>query len=402
MELLMKLHEYESKTILKKEGIPIPEGYLALSPDEVEEIAENFKKEIVIKAQVLATGRGKAGGISFAKNSKEAKQVAKNIFSLKIKGFEVKKVLVEERLYPTTELFLGITYNLSQKTPVVISSSLGGIDINEIAKKYPEKVFTLPINMIWGIQNYQGKLLAKNMDLESKAMFKATGITTKLFNIFKKYDCDLAEINPLILTQDGELIAADAHLELEQEALYRHKELEQLGIPIRKDSPRIPTEFEIEAEKIDQLDHRGVAGRVVEFDGNLGLLIGGGGASLTIFDAIRYYGGKPANYCEIGGNPTVKKVKELTKLILKKPGIKGLAVITNVLNNTRVDLVARGVILAMVELDINPSEYPVIFRSAGAYEEDGYKILKKYKIKYFDRSYSIDQAAKAAVEMISK
>lgn len=397
----MKLYEYESKIIFKKEGIPIPEGYLASTPDEVEKIVENLKKEVAIKAQILATGREKAGGISFAKNPKEARQLARKLFSLKIKGFEVRKVLVEERLFPSTELFLGITYNLSQKTPVVISSSLGGIDINEVAKKYPEKVFTLPVNMIWGIQNYQGKLLAKNMGLKSKDMFKAAGIAVKLFNIFKKYDCDLAEINPLILTQYGELIAADAHLELEQEALYRHKELEQLGIPIRKDSPRIPTKFEIEAEKIDKIDHRGVAGRVVEFDGDLGLLIGGGGASLTIFDAIRYHGGKPANYCEIGGNPTVKKVKELTKLILKKPDIKGLAVITNVLNNTRVDLVARGVILAMVELDINPSEYPVLFRSAGAYEEDGYRILKKYKIKYMDRSYSIDQAAKAAVEMIS-
>jgi len=397
----MKLYEYESKIIFKKEGIPIPESYLASTPDEVEKIVENLKKEVAIKAQILATGRGKAGGISFAKNPKEAKQLARKIFSLKIKGFEVRKVLVEERLFPSAELFLGITYDLSQKTPVVISSSLGGIDINEIAKKYPEKVFTLPVNMVWGIQNYQGKLLAKNMGLKSKDMFKAAGIAVKLFNIFKKYDCDLAEINPLILTQDGKLIAADAHLELEQEALYRHKELEQLGIPIRKDSPRIPTKFEIEAEKIDKIDHRGVAGRVVEFDGNLGLLIGGGGASLTIFDAIRYHGGKPANYCEIGGNPTVKKVKELTKLILKKPGIKGLAVITNVLNNTRVDLVARGVILAMNELDIKPSEYPILFRSAGAYEEDGYRILKKYKIKYMDRSYSIDQAAKAAVEMIS-
>lgn len=397
----MKLYEYESKIIFKKEGIPIPDGYLASTPDEVEKIADNLKKEVAIKAQILATGRGKAGGISFAKNPKEARQLARKIFSLKIKGFEVRKVLVEERLFPSTELFLGITYDLSQKTPVVISSSLGGIDINEVAKKYPEKVFTLPVNMIWGIQNYQGKLLAKNMGLKSKDMFKAAGIAVKLFNIFKKYDCDLAEINPLILTQDGELIAADAHLELEQEALYRHKELEQLGIPIRKDSPRIPTKFEIEAEKIDKIDHRGVAGRVVEFDGDLGLLIGGGGASLTIFDAIRYHGGKPANYCEIGGNPTVKKVKELTKLILKKPDIKGLAVITNVLNNTRVDLVARGVILAMVELDINPSEYPVLFRSAGAYEEDGYRILKKYKIKYMDRSYSIDESAKAAVEMIS-
>ncbi|GAG61779.1 unnamed protein product [marine sediment metagenome] len=397
----MKLYEYESKIIFKKEGIPIPEGYLASTPDEVEKIADNLKKEVAIKAQVLATGRGKARGISFAKNPKEARQLARKIFSLRIRGFEVRKVLVEERLFPSSELFLGITYDLSQKTPVIISSSLGGIDINEIAKKYPEKVFTLPVNMIWGIQNYQGKLLAKNMGLKSKDMFKAAGIAVKLFNIFKKYDCDLAEINPLILTQDGKLIAADAHLELEQEALYRHKELEQLGIPIRKDSPRIPTKFEIEAEKIDKIDHRGVAGRVVEFDGDLGLLIGGGGASLTIFDAIRYHGGKPANYCEIGGNPTVKKVKELTKLILKKPGIKGLAVITNVLNNTRVDLVARGVILAMVELDINLSEYPILFRSAGAYEEDGYKILKKYKIKYMDRSYSIDQAAKAAVEMIS-
>lgn len=398
----MKLYEYESKTIFKKEGILIPEGYLASSPEEVEKIANNLKKEVAIKAQILATGRGKAGGISFAKNPKEAKQLANKIFSLKIRGFEVEKVLVEERLYPSSELFLGITYDLSRRKPVAISSSLGGIDINEISRKYPEKIFTLPINMAWGMQNYQGKLLAKNMGLKSKIMFKAANIAVKLFNIFSKYDCDLAEINPLILTQDGELIAADAHLELEQEALYRHKELEQLNIPIRKDSPRIPTEFEIEAEKIDKIDHRGVAGRVVEFNGDLGLLIGGGGASLTIFDAVRYHGGKAANYCEIGGNPTVKKVKELTKLILKKPGIKGLAIITNVLNNTRVDLVARGVILAMVELDINPSEYPVLFRSAGAYEEDGYKILRKYGIKYLNRDYSIDQAAKTAVEMISK
>ncbi|HEX2923069.1 MAG TPA: hypothetical protein VHS28_03465, partial [Chloroflexota bacterium] len=162
----------------------------------------------------------------------------------------------------------------------------------------------------------------------------------------------------------------------------------------------IPPPFEIEALKIDKADYRGVAGRVVEFPGSLGLMIGPGGGSLTLFDAILRNGGKPANYCEVGGNPPVSKVYRLCKLILQKPGVKGLAVMTNVFSNSRVDTLARGMIKAMLELDINPATYPITFRSAGAFEEDAYAILRKYGVKYLGREVNMEDAAKAAVRMM--
>ena len=170
----------------------------------------------------------------------------------------------------------------------------------------------------------------------------------------------------------------------------------------RVDNTRLPTSFEEEAAAIDKSDYRGVAGRVVDFPGNLGLLIGAGGGSLTIFDAILRNGGDPANYCEVGGNPPVSKVYRLCKLILQKPGVKGLAVITNVFSNSRVDFLARGMIKAMLELDIDPQNYPILFRSAGAYEEDAYAILRKYGVKYLGRDTTLDEASKYAVNMLGK
>jgi succinyl-CoA synthetase beta subunit/citryl-CoA synthetase large subunit len=216
-------------------------------------------------------------------------------------------------------------------------------------------------------------------------------------------DATMAEINPLILTKEQKFFCADSRIEIDDDALVRQKgNLERFNIPLREEKEREPTELEIKARGIDQLDHRGVAGRVVEFDGDIALIIGGGGASLTVFDAILRYGGKPANYCEIGGNPTVKKVQKLTELLLSKKGIKGVAVITNVLSNTRVDLVARGVIKGMLARGIDPSKFPVVFRVPGSWEEEGFKILEKYGIKYFTRDQTMDEAAKYIVDLLKK
>jgi succinyl-CoA synthetase beta subunit/citryl-CoA synthetase large subunit len=197
-------------------------------------------------------------------------------------------------------------------------------------------------------------------------------------------------------------MAVDAHMDMETEGRPRQKELlKELGVADEETrEAREPTDFEIKGEQIDSVDHRGVAGNVTEFDGNLGLVIGAGGGSLTLFDAVRSYGGKPANYCEIGGNPSVSKAKNLTKLVLEKPGVDKIAVMMSIVSNTRVDIVARGVIKACLELGYDPAEKVAVFRIPGAWEDEGFKILEKYGIEYFDRSVSMHEAAKRAVEKI--
>jgi succinyl-CoA synthetase beta subunit/citryl-CoA synthetase large subunit len=219
-----------------------------------------------------------------------------------------------------------------------------------------------------------------------------------LADLFLVHDLTLAEINPLAALADGSLVALDCHLEMEDEAVARQRSLlEELGIDPATRQARQPTPFERRAAEIDQMDHRGVAGRVVEFAGELGLLIGGGGASLTAFDAVRRHGGRPANYCEIGGNPSVRKVAELTRHILSKPGVERLAVIMNVVNNTRVDLVARGVIKGCLEVGREPAEAVAVFRIPGAWEEEGFRLLRHYGIEPLGREVSIDEAARRAV-----
>jgi succinyl-CoA synthetase beta subunit/citryl-CoA synthetase large subunit len=217
--------------------------------------------------------------------------------------------------------------------------------------------------------------------------------------LFLDFDLTLAEINPLARLEDGRFVVLDGHVDMEAEARGRHAALlEELGIGEDETrQARPPTEFEIAGRHVNEADHRGVAGNVVEFDGDLGLVIGAGGGSLTLFDAVRKHGGRPANYCEIGGNPSVKKACELTKLILSKPGVEKIAVMMNVVSNTRVDIVARGVIKGCVESGRDPSKTIAIFRIPGAWEDDGFKILRKYGVEYCDRSVSMYEAAGRAV-----
>ena len=225
---------------------------------------------------------------------------------------------------------------------------------------------------------------------------------TRLVRVFVDYNMTLAEINPLGRLEDGTFVALDCHLDMEEEARERHQKLlGDLGIsPEDTRQGRPPTEFEMRGVQVDAGDHRGVAGRVVEFDGNLGLVIGAGGGSLTIFDAVQKYGGRPANYCEIGGNPSVRKAMELTKLILSKPGVDKIAVIMNVVSNTRVDIVARGVVKGVVESGLDPAEKIAIFRIPGAWEADGFKILEKYGVEFCDRTVSMSEAARRAVHKV--
>jgi succinyl-CoA synthetase beta subunit/citryl-CoA synthetase large subunit len=241
--------------------------------------------------------------------------------------------------------------------------------------------------------------VAAALGFSGRDLRTASGIVRRLYERFYSYDATLVEVNPLARVDGKGLVALDAHIELEDDALGRHPELaSEWGIQPRPTQARPPTPFEAAAARIDTADHRGVAGRVVEFDGDLGLLIGGGGASLTVFDAILAAGGRPANYCEIGGNPSVRKISDLTRLILSRPGVRRLAVIMNVVSNTRVDLVARGVIKGIVELGLDPDEVLAVFRIPGAWETEGSKILQRYGVDFCDRTVTLDQAAQLAVE----
>jgi succinyl-CoA synthetase beta subunit/citryl-CoA synthetase large subunit len=273
------------------------------------------------------------------------------------------------------------------------------VDIEELAACKPEKVRREYFSARGRLPQYRAREIISDAGVSGKMLIGLGSVLSILADIFLDYDATLAEINPIALSDEGKLVALDCHLEIDDDAMFRHKEIsKKQQDQDRYVGGRSSTDFERKAAEIDNLDHRGVAGRMIEFDGTLGLIIGGGGASLTAFDAVQQHGGDPANYCEIGGNPSVLKVQELTKHILSKPNVEKIAVIMNVVSNTRVDMVARGVVKGILESGKVPSETVAVFRVPGAWEEEGFKILSKYGVPYCDRTVSIDEAAKMAVE----
>jgi succinyl-CoA synthetase beta subunit/citryl-CoA synthetase large subunit len=353
----------------------------------------------MLKAQIPLGGRGKSGGILEAVTREEVKTKIDDLLSKKVRGYRPKKILLEEKVAIDQEFFLSITYDTVAKSPVAIFSPEGGVDIEELALQKPDKVRKEHFSARTGLREHHAREIISETGISGKLLLKLGVILSKLADVFLEYDATVTEINPLALTKDGQLIALDCHLDIDDDAAFRHKEFEEIEKdPNRVESSRSMSEFERNAAEIDNLDHRGVAGRVIEFDGNLGLIIGGGGASLTAFDAVRSHGGEPANYCEIGGNPSVLKVKELTKLMLSNSNIQKVAVIMNVVSNTRVDLVARGIVKGILELGKVPADTVAVFRVPGAWEEEGFKILSRYGVQYCDRTISIDEAARIAVQ----
>ncbi len=398
----MKLFEHESKRLLARAGLAIPPGMVVRSEEEAASAVISLGcGPVVLKAQVLASGRARAGGIRFANNAQEARRAAGEMLGSSVKGHTVEALLVEARLDIQQELFVAATYDEASKGSVLLASTAGGVNVNEAVAHKGAQVERARVDAFLGLQPYQAYTLADMLGLPVDRLRVAQKAFLDIWGVFRDYDATLVEVNPLVLTRSGDLLAADGHIEIEDDAMFRQrKRLADFEIKPRVDRPRPPTSFELEASRIDEDDYRGVAGRVIDFGGTLGLLIGAGGGSLTAFDAVRRHGGCPANYCEVGGNPPVSKVYTLAKLILSQPNVRGFAVITNVFSNSRVDFLARGVVKAFKELGIDPSMYPVLFRSAGSFEEDGYAILRRHGIRYLDRSTSMDQAARAAVDMM--
>jgi succinyl-CoA synthetase beta subunit len=400
----MRFFEYESRAIVDKAGIPVTRHGFAKTADEARRIAEQIGGPVVVKSQVLSGGRMKAGGVRFADTPGEAGHHAEHILDLEIGGHMPRGVLVDDRAPVKREYYAGVVWDGIRKLPVMLFSDMGGIDIEEVAERHPEHLVRAHFSTLRPLGDWQAKQLISSLGISGSALNRLTPIVARLARLFVGYDMTLAEINPLGELEDGSFVALDAHMEMENEARPRQKEiLHELGVGDEETRlAREPTPFELAGEQVDAQDHRGVAGNVTEFEGNLGLVIGAGGGSLTLFDAVRAHGGEPANYCEIGGNPSVRKACGLAKLVLEKPGVDKIAVMMSIVSNTRVDIVARGVVKACLELGHDPAEKIAIFRIPGAWEDEGFQILRRYGVEYADRSVSLHEAARRAVQKIQR
>jgi succinyl-CoA synthetase beta subunit len=400
----MRFFEYESRRIVELAGIPVTEYGFCTTAAEAREAAERIGGPVVIKSQVLTGGRMKAGGVKFADAPDEAASHAAEILELEINGQMPRGVLVDPKAEVKQEYYAGVVWDGTVKRPLMLFSDMGGIDIEEVAEKHPDHVGRGHVSNLLPVSDFEAKQTVAAVGISGSQLNRATAILARLARLFRERDMTLAEINPLAELDDGSFVALDAHMEMEDEAKPRQEGLleEELRIaPEDTREPYEPSQFERNVKAIDSADHRGVIqGRDHGFSGNLGLVIGAGGGSLTLTDAVRSQGGKPANYTEIGGNPSVAKACGLTKEVLKKEGVQKIAVMMSIVSNTRVDIVARGVIKACLELDKEPAETIAIFRIPGAWEEEGEKILRRYGVEYCDRSVSMWEAARRAVEKI--
>lgn len=400
----MRFYEFESRKIVETAGIPVTEYGFCTSADEAREAAERIGGPVVVKSQVLTGGRMKAGGVKFADSPEEAAALAAEILALEINGHLPRGVLVDPKAAIKQEYYAGVVWDGTAKRPLMLFSDMGGIDIEEVAEKHPDHVGRGHISNLLPISDFEAKKVIAATGVTGSQLNRATPVLANLARLFRDNDMTLAEINPLAELEDGSFVALDAHMEMENEASGRQRDLLEGVLSIDPADTREayePSEFEKAVKAIDSADHRGVIqGKDHGFEGNLGLVIGAGGGSLTLTDAVRSQGGSPANYSEIGGNPSVAKACGLAKEVLGKEGVEKIAVMMSIVSNTRVDIVARGVIKACLELDRDPAETIAIFRIPGAWEEEGFKILDEYGVEYCDRSVSMWEAAGRAVAKI--
>lgn len=378
----MKLFEHEAKAILSKYGIPIPLGKLAASQTQVKEITRQLKSPFVIKSQILVSGRGKAGGVLFASSPVEAEHVAEKMLGTKIKGLKVRSILVEEKVSVRRELYFGFTVDRSNRSYVAIASTEGGMEIEEVAVATPEKIVKVFIDPIYGFRSYHARQVAKRLGCKESQMQEVATIFQKLYTVAMDYDAELTEINPLVETADGKFVAADARLIIDDNALYRHPEFKQRLI---EGEEAELTPQELEARK------SGLA--YVKLDGNVGVIGNGAGLVMATLDAVQLYGGKPANFLDVGGGASADKMAVALNIVLSDPRVE--VVFINILGGiTRCDEAAKGILEAKRRIGFVK---PMIIRLVGTNEGEGRQILTDAGVHVLD---SMEEAAKKAVRMM--
>jgi succinyl-CoA synthetase beta subunit len=361
----MKIHEYQAKQTLAKFGVAIPRGEVAHSPEEARAVAERLGGAVVVKAQIHAGGRGKAGGVKLARNANEAERIANEMLGKKLvtiqtgpEGRVVKRVLVEEGLEVARELYLGLVIDRASARPVFMASSEGGVEIEVVAAEHPERILKEFIDPALGLQPFQARKLAFGLELDAKLVNEAVRFFSSLYQAMIATDASLVEINPFVLTRDGRLLALDAKMNFDDNALYRHEDIRQLR-DLDEEDP-----LEVKASNYSL--------NYIRLDGNVGCMVNGAGLAMATMDIIQYAGGRPANFLDVGGGANEEQVRQGFEIILSDANVR--AVLINMFGGImRCDIVASGVVAAVKSLGI---KVPVVVRLEGTNVELGQKILR--------------------------
>jgi len=373
----MKLHEYQSKHIFARYGIPIPKGRVAATAAEAREIARELGGRAVVKSQVLVGGRGKAGGIRLARTPDQVEELAAQILSMQINGLPVRRVLIDEAADPRTEIYLAITHDRAARKPVLMASAAGGVDIEDVARETPEKIIREHIHPLLGLQDYQARNIASGIELPRENLREFGQIAMGLYQAFVNSDASLAEINPLVINGDGRLLALDGKMVLDDNALFRHPDLAEMR--------------DLDAEAPEEIQARKSGLSYIKLDGQIGCMVNGAGLAMATMDIIKLFGGEPANFLDIGGGATADKVAAALRIILSDRSVR--AVLINIFGGiTRCDEVARGIVQALDE--VKP-EIPMVVRLVGTNEEEGRRILADAQLL---TATSLADAAQKAVQ----
>ena len=376
----MKVLEYKAKKLLKEFGLPIKEGKIAKTPEDAKKICEELGNKCVVKAQVPVGGRGKAGGIKIANSPEEALQKAKEILGMEIKGIKVKKVYVVEVSHFTKEIYAGIFLDRASERPVLMVSKEGGVEIEEVAKTNPDAIIKLYIDPIYGLMPYMAREVAFKLGLDNKESLKVSNTLYKMYNAFVGLNAQLVEINPLVIETDGNVLALDAKVILDDNAIFKKPELAEYRDPDYEDP------YEMKAKE------KGLS--FVKLDGNIGCAVNGAGLAMATMDIIKKYGGEPANFLDVGGSSNPEKMKNAMEIILSDKNVKSVYI--NIFGGiTRCDDIAKGLIRAFKELKIN---VPVVVRLTGTNEEIGKRMLKESGLMVHTAN-TMREGAKLAIKL---
>lgn len=374
----MKLHEYQSKQIFADNGVPIPHGRVAVTAAAAKEIAEELGGRVVIKAQVLVGGRGKAGGVRLVKSPGEAEEIATQLLSMQIKGLSVRRVLVDETASIRTEIYLGITNDRMTRRPVIVASGEGGVEIEEVARTSPERIVRVPIDPFLGLREYQARSVAARIGLDRDHWKAFAQICLGLYGAYSRCDATLAEINPLVITEEGRFLALDGKMLIDDNAMFRHPDLAELR--------------DVDEEQPEETEARKYGLSYVKMDGQVGCMVNGAGLAMATMDLIKSCGGNPANFLDIGGGASSEKVAAALRIILTDANVR--SVLFNIFGGiTRCDEVARGILNALRTVT---RPVPMVARLVGTNEEEGRRILASAKM---DTALTLVQAAQKAVTL---
>jgi succinyl-CoA synthetase beta subunit len=375
----MKIHEYQAKELFKAGGLPVPDGQVVTTAEEARAAAEAIGKPVVVKAQALVGGRGKAGGVKLADNPGDAGEKASQILGMDIKGETVQKVLVTEAVDIATEIYLGVIMDRARQQPLIMTSADGGVEIEVTAKENPDAIKRLHVDPLYGVQPFQARAIASQLHSDIKVVRQIATIIEKLYRVYDRVDASLAEVNPLIVTPEGEVKAIDAKINIDDNALYRHPDIEAMR--------------DIDAEDPGEVEARTAELSFVKLEGTVGCIVNGAGLAMATMDLVKHYGGQPANFLDIGGSSKPEKVIAALTIILRDPNVK--SILFNIFGGiTRCDDVARGLLLAFDQMSL---EVPVVVRLTGTNEEEAREILAQ--MPSLHTAATMDEAVEKAIAL---